>query len=239
MEEKVKGITLRGVNYKESDKILTVFTLEKGKITVSARGVRKGSAKMKGAAEQFCLYDCVLAEKAGRYTLKELDVIDFFYGIRTDIVKYYAGMVALEYTDNFAQENLVASEYFALLTDFLQNLAYGEAEPKNLLLRFLYSALKDAGIAIDFSSCGRCGEEITDKVYLSALDGCSVCANCKMSGEKEYSFKTYSYLKNLCEGGEESYDKESADNGLRFFGYYIAEVASVKLKSLQTLLSLN
>ena len=40
-----KGLVLREVNYKESDKILTVLTAEEGKLTVSARGCsKKGSA---------------------------------------------------------------------------------------------------------------------------------------------------------------------------------------------------
>ena len=47
MNYKVNGITLFGVNYRESDKILTLFTLEKGKIGAAARGVRKANAKMK------------------------------------------------------------------------------------------------------------------------------------------------------------------------------------------------
>ena len=33
-----KALVLRGVDYKESDKVLTLFTQELGKITASARG---------------------------------------------------------------------------------------------------------------------------------------------------------------------------------------------------------
>ena len=35
-----KALVLREVNYKESDKILTVLTADEGKLTVSARGCR-------------------------------------------------------------------------------------------------------------------------------------------------------------------------------------------------------
>ena len=75
MNLKVNGVTLKAVNYKESDKILTVFTLERGKITVSARGVRKANARMRGLSEPFCFAETVLAEKAGRYTAAEVNVL--------------------------------------------------------------------------------------------------------------------------------------------------------------------
>lgn len=38
-----KALVLREVNYKEADKILTALTADEGKMTVSARGVRRKS----------------------------------------------------------------------------------------------------------------------------------------------------------------------------------------------------
>ena len=83
MDLKVNGITLSAVNYKESDRILNVFTLERGKITVNARGVRKATARMKALSEPFCFAEAVLAEKNGRFTATEVNVFDTFYPLRT------------------------------------------------------------------------------------------------------------------------------------------------------------
>ena len=101
MDLKVNGITLSAVNYKESDRILNVFTLERGKITVNARGVRKANAKMKALSEPFCFAEVVLAEKSVRFTEKEVNVFDSFYPLRLDVKKYYAGLCALEFTNAF------------------------------------------------------------------------------------------------------------------------------------------
>ncbi|MBP5193572.1 MAG: recombination protein O N-terminal domain-containing protein [Clostridia bacterium] len=40
MEEKVRAVVLRGVDYKDNDKILTLFSLESGLITAAIRGVK-------------------------------------------------------------------------------------------------------------------------------------------------------------------------------------------------------
>ena len=106
MNYKVNGITLFGVNYRESDKILTLFTLEKGKIGAAARGVRKANAKMKQIAESFCFSEAVISEKSGRRTITEINSFDSFYPVRTDINKYYAGNGALEFTTPFFPKGL-------------------------------------------------------------------------------------------------------------------------------------
>ena len=56
------ALVLREVNYKESDKILTLLTEEKGKLTVSARGCRKKDSPISSACQllswaEFTLYE--------------------------------------------------------------------------------------------------------------------------------------------------------------------------------------
>lgn len=238
MLEKVNGITLRAVNYKDSDKILTVFTLEKGKITVSARGVRKTNAKMKQISEPFCFAESILAGKTGRYTVTEINSFDAFYPIRCDLLKYYVGVVALEITDVFLPDGMVDEGQFVLLVEFLKKLAYKPINPVNLLLKFFYDVAQENGYSINLESCGRCGAQIEEKVYLSLKDGCCVCESCKRQGESSFSIDTYKYLKQIEKGNLDLDDKETAKNGLRFFGYYFTKVAGINLKSLTMLVDL-
>lgn len=43
MEEKVDALVLRSIDYKDNDKILTLFTLQNGKVTAAAKGVKKAA----------------------------------------------------------------------------------------------------------------------------------------------------------------------------------------------------
>ena len=135
MDLKVNGITLSAVNYKESDRILNVFTLERGKITVNARGVRKATARMKALSEPFCFAEAVLAEKNGRFTATEVNVFDTFYPLRTDVKKYYAGLCALEFTNAFFPEETVSEEQFVLLVNYLKQLSEEGCENKRVRSR--------------------------------------------------------------------------------------------------------
>ena len=238
MNEKVNGITVRAVNYKDSDRILTVFTLEKGKITVGAKGVRKANAKMKQISEPFCFAESMLAEKSGRYTVTEINSFDAFYPIRCDLFKYYAGMTALELTDALLPDGLESAGHFVLLVELLKKLAYKPINPINLLVKFFYDVVLEHGYSINLASCGRCGGVIEDRVFLSLKDGCCVCEECKKQGENSFSIDTYKYLKKISEGELQFEDKETAKNGLRFFGYYFAKVVGVNLRSLTMLIDL-
>lgn len=163
MDLKVNGITLSAVNYKESDRILNVFTLERGKITVNARGVRKANAKMKALSEPFCFAEVVLAEKSGRFTATEVNVFDSFYPLRLDVKKYYAGLCTLEFTNAFFPEETVSEEQFVLLVNYLKQLSEYGCDAESLLVEFLTKSVRISGYALDFSVCPRCGKEIDRK----------------------------------------------------------------------------
>ena len=236
MDVKVHGITLSAVNYKESDRILNVFTLEKGKITVSARGVRKATAKMKAVSEPFCFAESVLIERAGRYTVKETDVSDTFYSLRLNLKKYYAGLCALEFTNAFFPEETVSEDMFALLVDYLKKLSL-DCDEEILLAEFFLRALEISGYALSLTACNKCGAEIRERVFF-ASDGSVVCADCRKNGDKEFSFSTYAYLKRVASGEEQNETPDDKKNGLRFFAYYITRASGVTLKCLPPLISL-
>ena len=91
MEEKVSGIVLGGVNFGENDKILKVFTLEKGLISAKIKGVKKAGAKLKFASEPFCFAEFILSVTNAGHTVIGASLFDSFYSIREDIIKYLGG----------------------------------------------------------------------------------------------------------------------------------------------------
>ena len=55
MDIVINAIVLKSVDYKDNDKILTLYSPEKGKITAGIKGVKKSGAKLKFASEPFAL----------------------------------------------------------------------------------------------------------------------------------------------------------------------------------------
>ena len=86
MHMRTKALVLRAVDYKESDKILTLLTQESGKLTASARGCRKKGSPVAAGVQLLAWSDLVLYEYRGRWTVKEAAVEREFQGGIRDTV---------------------------------------------------------------------------------------------------------------------------------------------------------
>ena len=76
MHISTQGLVLREVNYKESDKLLTVLTAEGGKRTVKARGCRRKGSPLAAAAQLLVYSDMTLFEYRDYFTLSSSGASD-------------------------------------------------------------------------------------------------------------------------------------------------------------------
>lgn len=147
------AITLRAVNYGDNDKILTLFSLEEGIISVRAKGVKKARAKLKFASEPFC-YGCFEIAASTNTTnniLTGCETKELFYFLREDIVKFYGGSSFLELCTDFLQPQEINVELFKILITSL-SLLETSLPPQNVALYFYINALKACGFDIDLTT---------------------------------------------------------------------------------------
>lgn len=240
MEEKVSGIVLSGVNYGENDKILTIFTLEKGTISAKAKGVKKAGAKLKFCAEPFCFVEYVLSSTSKGNTVIGASLIDSFYPIREDLTKYYSASTVLEFLKRFEKESIVSSELFLLTIDTFKNLAYGNEAPLSLLVKFLLLALKNSGYALSLNGCFDCGRKEFNRIFFDYESGAFLCEDClgeKNQTTREVNYATYQALQDA-ESGKELKDTQSVVS-LRLIDYYLINKAQEKLNSLKELIKIT
>lgn len=222
MEFKTDAIVLRAIDYKESDKLLTLFTPSRGKVTAGIRGVRKPKAKLNFAAQPFCFAEYVLAEKAGRYTVTSVYLYDGFYPLRTDIVRYYAACAALEICDALLMEEEECEGTFIAAVECLKTLALTENDPAECLLTFALHALREGGYPVDLDGCGICGADVGETPYFEFEFGFFTCKSCAQ-GERA-SRSTYQLLRK-CEGLEYAEDETAggAKRALRLVKAYLSQ----------------
>ncbi len=182
MEEiKLKGIVIKSADYKDSDKIVTIFSADRGIIKARARGVKKAKAKMAFAAQPFAFLDLVLIEKGGFYTIISASSIDQFFDLTSDFDKYIFALAAMELCEKTIKENDQTSEMFVLLLTTLKNLCYFKASPLLVFIKFMLEALKFLGFGMKIGSCACCDGEISPKILAFSYDYsgmlCPKCSN--------------------------------------------------------------
>ena len=179
MELKVNAVVLRAADYGENDKILTLLSAERGRISAGIKGVKKAGAKLRFAAQPFCFAEYVLSARGERYTVTGCTECESFYEIRTDINKFYAASAAAECALALSFEGDGSRELFSPVIDALSGICAGN-EGEALAL-FLVESLRVSGYGLSAGDCPRCGKSLSDGKTPLRFDmdsGEFLCASC-------------------------------------------------------------
>ena len=181
MEIKTRAYVLRATDYKENDKLLTLFSLEYGKLTATLRGVKKPKAKFKFACQPFSLIEFVMAEKGGYYTVTQAQAIDAFFPLTADVEKFYAVSVMAQALMETLQEKQQDIPLFTNFGHTLGAMVYEKTDAKLMLTHFLSQLLLREGWGVGFSHCALCKQKLETAYFSLAEGGCFCKAHAKAS----------------------------------------------------------
>lgn len=142
---KTRGIILKSQEYREKDRLLFIFTLEQGKITVIAKGIRSVRGKYQAAGQPMTLCDFVLFPGKNIHQLNEAAVIHSFPGIRTDFERLTYASYFLELADIAMSDREVNEKFFLDLTKSLYLLEQPHIQPEHLARAFEMKTLVRTG----------------------------------------------------------------------------------------------
>lgn len=227
---KVNALMLRAADYLENDKILTLLTAERGKISAGIKGVKKAGAKLKFAAQPFCFAEYVLAERGGRYTVIQASECESFYELRCDVNKYYAACAVCETAMALTYEGDGAGDMF---TDCIKALtAMCSDDETTALIAFLLSALKRSGYGVSVDRCTECDADLSkaEKLRFDMDAGSFTCWDCGTGAG--VSAATYKVLRQAAghAGGEVTPDGQK--RALKLLTAYLSYKTDAKCLSL-------
>ncbi len=233
MEEKQTGIVLGSINFSENDKILNIFTLEKGVVCAKIKGVKKAGAKLKFAAEPFCFAEYVFSKSGDKRTVIGASLIDSFYPVRENIEKYFCASAIVEFIKHFYKEEIVDEREFLLAIDALKKIAYSDNH-LSALVNFLIFALKNFGYQLSLSDCFQCNDKLDGRIFFDYRIGAFLCENCTNEVAREINCDTLLALQKA-ESGNLTDDFTGTKKALRLLDFYITNRAEEKLNALKEL----
>ena len=237
MEFKTDAVVIGARDYKDNDKLLTLFTAERGILRVKIRGVKKPTSKLNFATQPFAFAEFVLVEKGEYYTVKSAYLYDGFYALRNDVVKFYAASSVLAAANFTVPENEEFRPLFIATVQALKELCYTDADALETLISYLLLAASESGYLVDLSGCGVCGGEVDEAPYFDFGAGHFVCSEC--GGGSRASECTYHELRK-CAGL--SYDEDKTQGGkkraLRLLKVFLGEKTETDFSVLGDLLQI-
>lgn len=175
---KTRGIILKRRNFSEADRILTIYTLKKGKVVAIARGIRKIKSKMAGHLEPFCLVDLQLVEGKNFDTITGAEIIKANYNLRHNLNLTNHAYYLAEIIDSLTREKDLHEEVFELFSNSLQRLDSGLDDL--FLSYFEINILANLGFRPELYQCLVCEDKIkAGGNSFSFEDGGLTCPNCQ------------------------------------------------------------
>ena len=151
-----RGLILREVNYKESDKILTVLAEGQGRRTVKAQGCRRKNSSLAASAQLLVYSEMTLFDYQDRWALKEAATLEEFRGLRNDLEKLALGTYFAEAVEAVSGEGVETPGLLSLILNSLYALDK------------LDKPLPVVKAAFEMKLCCLTG-------YEPLVDGCAVC----------------------------------------------------------------
>ena len=182
----IKGLVLKTIQRTDSDRLIVLFTVERGKITVCAKGSRSSKSKILPCIEPFAYSEFVLYEKDGLFWIKEAALIENFYAIREDVTKLALASYICEVLDITVYENMQELELLRLGLNSLYAIATDLRPLKMVKSVFEMRASMLLGFAPNVSTCSVCHKSKAPEFFFSLHDGETVCSNCRNKALKEY-----------------------------------------------------
>ncbi|MGB2875696.1 MAG: DNA repair protein RecO [Gaiellaceae bacterium] len=184
---KTEAVVLRSLRLGEADRVLHLYTLDRGRVGAVAKGVRKTSSRFGARLEPLSHAELLLHQGGGELqTVTGVQLIRSHREARELPYRLRAGLVGAEAMLRLFPEQEANERAFRALARFLDLLDELEPSGNNapadpLVLSFQLKLLWLSGYLPHLTSCAECGAQ-TDLAGYSPKAGGAVCRSCARDG---------------------------------------------------------
>lgn len=204
---KVCGVILKIKNYGEADKVITVYTRERGKLHCLAKGARRIKSKFAGYLQVTNFLNLYLVKGKRNFIITAVETVENFLSTKSDLKKIAYSLYLLEIVDSIVGEEDKNKELFLLLWTTLKEMSKLNTNHnyEEILLReFEWKALSLCGYQPSLDRCAICNKSLEDsqdaniklvntkirEIFLNLQRGSIICADCQ-ERKKESAIKIY------------------------------------------------
>lgn len=193
---RTEGIVLNEMKYKESSKILNIFTRNLGKITVMAQGAYRPKSTLIGNTQIFNLCEYNLRKGRNFYYINGADLIESNYSIRENMDRMIYGFYMLELLDKSTPIEEEHEKLFLLLKKGLSVLSALDKDYLKFIAAYESKFISFLGYRPHLSSCVNCNNELNGKLKFSNIHGGIICSDC-FSLDIVAKFVDYQFINGL------------------------------------------
>ena len=177
---KTEALVMGSIRLREADRIVTLYTRERGRLSAVAKGVRRTRSRIGGRLEPFSLVHVVLYTGSGSlYTVTAVETLRSFQGVRDSLDRMEEGGRLLEAVRRLFPEEEGNPAAFNLLVRGVARLAVAADRPSAALtvLATRFKLLVALGYLPELDTCVQCGSDEMLCGFRPSLGG-MICTEC-------------------------------------------------------------
>lgn len=242
------AINLKSYNLSETDKIVVMYSKDKGIIKGVAKGAKKTTSKLGGRMDLLIANQLLLHKGKTLNTICQAVSINTFKKTRADMNKLYYSIYCSEIVHSFGVENDPNSEeIYELFYKTLEYISNSKNKVELLLvvLKFQLKITHIAGYSLELESCACCGDVLdNENIWISPQSGGTVCLACAkgLSKSVKLHYKLRDFLNTLLQmdyNVKTKYDELATEKICSFcfelMNRHVEQFSPKKIKSTQML----
>ncbi len=197
-----QSVVLRVTDHGESDKLVTMFSRQHGRVIGIAKGAKRSKKRFVNKLEIFTLLGIAYRppRRGGLLFISEAELENAFLSLRQDFRRYTAASYIGELILRFTTDNDPDTHLFSLLFWALHSLDNNDA-PQKVISLFHLRLLGIVGYHPTLNHCSNCSSKVEGArtFMLSANTGAIVCSRCYSRQKKPartLSTQTLKFLAN-------------------------------------------
>ncbi|MHB1125783.1 MAG: DNA repair protein RecO [Bacillota bacterium] len=176
---KTEALVLRTRNYGEADKLLTLYTRDRGKVQAIAKGVRKPQSRLRAGVQLFTYGNFLLYQGRSLDTVTQCETLENFSPLRVDLQSFAYASYIVELLEGMMPERDGANEEAVALTLAALHLLTAAHPPEMVKKIYELRLLRLLGYQPQLDACVRCRRQPGSVIYFSSPLGGVLCDHCQ------------------------------------------------------------
>ncbi|MFQ5797813.1 MAG: DNA repair protein RecO [Bacteroidota bacterium] len=189
---KSDAVVLKSMKYRETSKIVTLYTRRYGKLRVVAKGARQPKSKFGGSLESMTHITAIFYRRENRelHTLSQAEIRSGYFRIHSNLEKLSIGLAIVDLVSACFHDEEENESAFRLLAQTLQLLDVANENTRNVLFAFEARLVSLLGFQPNFKSCAVCRGQLSldggkREVIFDLARGGLLCARCEKDGTRK------------------------------------------------------
>jgi len=176
------GFVIRSINFGESDRIITVLSRQRGKLSLIAKGARKTESRFGAALELLNLSEFIYYDREGLKLLSQADLIEAYSDLKGDYERLSCALRCTRWMSRLLEDDHKEERVFMLFGKLLDALTHASDVNAHYELAFKLKLLAELGWGPRLDRCGSCSKALgQERAWFSSEKGGVLCGRCSKS----------------------------------------------------------